>query len=639
MSENDLYIRFHINHDGESRPLKPFWSATGYANADFTVTPHFLRMYDYLSSFQGHLHYMRLHNILTLHGQGDRYLVEWDMPYGNREFAWDNRHNGDDQVVVRLENGQLQYNWKLVDQVYDVIIGHGMAPIVELVYLPSAIRKSEKEFFLPENYGVYGEVVKQFVSHCMERYGRDEVRGWYFEIWNEPDNEELWCKDPSSFLALYDYMEQAIHSVDSCLKTGGPATMQNPEGYEIFGRFLKHCAGEVNYCTGGYGTRLDFISVHCKGGHPTDFNPSIPVMFRSIEGYLDILKTYPQFQDTEFFNDESDIIWAGNKGVEDGSWFDFRNSHYAPGFVCKMVSLYCTKLLDQGVNLAIADSDNAHLQWEKSLFSGNRSQLTPLRSYPSKDMIKKPFFNAYVLLSRLGNQRLDVECHAAGNNEKFGLLATRNGRVGSYMVWNFEDGISDMYGRRSFELNIRDREALGTYYVAEYRIDQNHSNANSLWHEMGCPKEPSIEQIRKLRASDGLEPMGMPRAVNRDGKDFTLTLTLPQHGVSLLQIVPENMIPPEIIEHPKAEAEIGCCHNVQVFLRWKPSTEPDFFYYKIMRSVDRGEYEVLSDDIKLNTAIYVDMETEVGHSYSYIIMAVNYSGLCSGASETAVVKT
>lgn len=638
MAEFDPDICFCIDHGGKETLLRPFWSATGYANADFTPTPSFLRMYDYLSSFHGHLHYMRLHNILSLHGEGDRYFLELDLPYGNRCFAHDNRQNGDDKVVARMEDGTLRYNWDLVDQVYDVIVGHGMAPIVELVYLPKAIRKSEEEFFLPADYRLYGEMVRDFAAHCLERYGLEETRGWYFEIWNEPDNEAAWCRDPASFFALYDYMEHAVHSVDDRLRTGGPATMQGQEGYRIFEGFLKHCAGEVNYCTGGYGTRLDFVSVHCKGGQTTDFNPSSAVMFGSVERYLDILEQYPQFCDVEFFNDESDIIWAGSRGVEDASWFDFRNSHYAPGFVCKMISLYCTRVLDRGVNLTVADSDNAHLQWERSLFSGNRSQLTPLGRYPCTDVIKKPFFNAYVLLSKLGDRRLPVQCDGPGFNEKFGVLATRRGPVFSYMLWNFEDGISDMVGKRSFRLDIQNCGAVGSYYLLEYRIDQDHSNSNTLWHKLGCPKEPNLKQIRQLRDADGLEPMGDPQKITADSGELSLEAILPQHAVALFQLTPVSTEAPAAVGFVKAQWEEGCSGR-QIFLTWEPSRESDFFHYKVLRSVDGGHYETLSSSPALNTAVYVDMEVESGHRYSYRILAVNTSGIWGEPGKEAVVRT
>lgn len=622
---NNENVNIIIDHALPTTELKPFWSATGYANADFTYAEPFKRMYDYLSSFNGHLHFMRLHNILTLHGEGDNYFLNLDMTYGNRHFDFGNAHNGDDKLVTLLPDGTLNYNWNLVDSVYDIIVNHGMAPIVEMVYLPSAIRKSNEEFFIPKDYNIYAKVVRDFVLHCQKRYGAEALRSWYFEIWNEPENEAFWCKDPTSFFALYDYMENAIHGVDEHLRVGGPATMQNDVGYEIFDRFLRHCNDEVNFCTGTFGTRVDFVSVHCKGGQPTDFNPSTTVMFNSIGRYLDILESYPKFRDTEFFNDESDIIWAGSKGVKDASWFDFRNSHYAPGFVCKMVSLYCTKVKGRGINLAIADSDNAHLQWERSLFSGNRSQLTPLCEYPSTDLIKKPFFNCYTMLAKLGNKLFSARSDNDAFNEKFGVIATGQEGVLSYLVWNFEDGISDEYGERTIQVELKNLNVTGKYKLVEYRIDSCHSNANAVWRMLGKPNKPTIEQICQLRARENLEIIGDVKNIDFITDNYSLELNLPQHAVSLVLLVPNSLVPPAEVNEVSAVAEKGFNNNPQVFLKWTPNKELDFLYYRIMRKDDDAPYKTICDLTSLNTAVYVDMKVKNKHCYTYKIVSVNAS--------------
>ena len=87
----------------------------------------------------------------------------------------------------------------------------------------------------------------------------------------------------------------------------------------------------MNYKSGRFGTRIDFISVHCKAGYPKDTNPNTDVMFDWVKRYSALIKNYPEFNDVEFINDESDIVWDGNLGVWMKSWLNFRNTHYAPG--------------------------------------------------------------------------------------------------------------------------------------------------------------------------------------------------------------------------------------------------------------------------------------------------------------------
>ncbi len=635
MSQTHEKAAVSVDFSQPSKGLRPFWNATGYANADLTYVPAFRRMYDYLSSYHNHMKYMRLHNILTLHGQGDRFIEGWN---GNRLFEFGNRYNGDDKVVTIAADGNLQYDWSNVDRVYDIIVGHGMKPIAELVYLPTAIRKSAEEFYVPGDYRLYGQVIEAFVRHCMERYGLEEIRTWYFEIWNEPDNKPAWCEDPSTFLAMYDYAEHAVHSVDEKLRIGGPATMQFDEAYVLFERFLRHCDHELNYCTGKFGTRLDFISVHCKGGWKDSFCPSTDIMFSALRRYMDIIEKYPAFRGIEFFNDESDIVWSGNAGISRHSWLNFRNTHYAPGFVCKMVSRYCTEIADSGVNLAIVDSDNSHLQWETELFGGKRSQLTPLCSYPARDVLKKPFFNAYVLLARLGDRRWDARSESPDFGKKFGVLPTARGDVLSVMVWNFEDGMEEDVGARTVTLQLDGLKQGGSLRVAEYRIDALHSNSYTGWRAMGAPGDPTEDQIAALRNTADLE-LGAPvrDAVPEDGK-LTLELELPQHAVSLVLIAPQNGNAPAAVRGLSAQPEQGYRGNKQVFLKWTPSTEPDFLYYRVLRAKNGGEFEIISDRLSLNTATFVDMDVKEGDRCIYCVRAVNLSMMCAASGEEAVAE-
>ena len=239
------------------------------------------------------------------------------------------------------EAGELKFDWSVVDRVYDIMLQHQMRPIVETISVPVCIRKNSEQRFIPGDYKKWGQVLKAFTQHLQERYGAEEIEKWYFEIWNEPDNYKPWTTDSSTFLALYDFMEDAVHSVNPRLKVGGPAVKQGPAGVKIFREFLNHCRDGLNYATGKFGTRVDFISVHCKGGWPNTYCPSMEFMFNPLKEYMEIVKEYPEYKDIEFFNDESDILCEGSQGIWKESWLNFRNTHYFPGFVCKMVDTYC----------------------------------------------------------------------------------------------------------------------------------------------------------------------------------------------------------------------------------------------------------------------------------------------------------
>lgn len=632
----DKTIRITVAADKPSKPLKPFFSATGYVNVDFTLTAASGRMYDHFSSFHNHFRYIRMHNTLTAHGQRDRYLLEGGRDFGN---PGDMRPETADTVVTVEEAGKLRFDWTVLDQAYDRVVAEGIKLIVETDFLPSCLRRSAELWYIPKDYTLWEQTIRSFVSHLQGRYGSKEIEQWYFEIWNEPDIFPAWKEDPQSFFALYDYMEQAVHSINPRLKVGGPAVTQFEAGVELFGAFLQHCSSGVNYASGQVGSRIDFLSVHCKGGTLEDTNPSTQKIFASLEEFRQVLDGYPRFKNLEFFNDESGIVWGGNRGTEDHSWLNFRNTHYSAGFVCKLVDQYCRRVQDDWrLNLGMMDIDNCQLQWEKSLFSGHRSQLTPLFRYPSKDLIRKSVFNAYVLLSRLGSERLRVSCSDPGFGSKYGCLATRGDKSLSVMVWNFEDGIENGVNPRRFLLRIRATSSAGRYKLIHYRIDNLHSNAYHVWSELGKPPRPDPEQIRALRDAEGLALL-TPVADTPLKDSLSIRLELPMHGVSLLQLVPESTKAPEAPSWIRGGAETGAWGNPQVFLKWKPNAEADFLHYRLWRK-QSGEdaFQIICDDSSLNISVYIDMGVEKEKSYRYRLQAVNASGVVSSYSEELAVS-
>ena len=364
-------------------------------------------------------------------------------------------------------------------------------------------------------------------------------------------------------------------------------------------------------------------------------------MFSAVRSFLEILKTFPELKGTEFFNDESDLAWNGNAGIWKESWLNFRNTHYFPGFVCKMVSLYCRIAEDQyGVRLAIVDSDNCHLQWEKFLFSGNRSQFTPLVKYPSTDIIRKPMFNAYHLMSRLGRRRFVSVCGAEGFARKFGMLATlKDSDSAAVMVWNFEDGIDDDVNSRTIEVRLTGLPFKGTYRLLHYRIDREHSSSYTIWKNLGSPASPTTEQIKRIREREGLETMSPPRTLEITG-EFTMELFMPMHSVSLLLLLPENHEAPAVPTELQAVFETGNASHPQVFLTWKPNDESDFYYYRIWRKAGRERrFTQLCTRESLNTAVYTDMDIRNGHEYVYRIQSVNATLSESGMSEECRIAT
>jgi len=96
------------------------------------------------------------------------------------------------QTIIRNRAGQVVTNWRLVDAAYDALLDLGLRPFVELGFMPSALASGTQSVFYyranvtpPADYEAWRQFITALVSHWRDRYGAEEIRRWYFEVWNE----------------------------------------------------------------------------------------------------------------------------------------------------------------------------------------------------------------------------------------------------------------------------------------------------------------------------------------------------------------------------------------------------------------------------------------------------------------------
>ena len=124
-----------------------------------------------------------------------------------------------------------RYDWTNVDRVYDALLAAGLKPFVELGFMPEPLASGPQTIFYyrgnttpPKSYAAWGELVGALTRHLTHRYGREQVRSWYFEVWNEPNLDMFWHGSQADYFRLYDVSVRAVKAVDAGYRVGGPAT-------------------------------------------------------------------------------------------------------------------------------------------------------------------------------------------------------------------------------------------------------------------------------------------------------------------------------------------------------------------------------------------------------------------------------
>ena len=138
--------------------------------------------------------------------------------------------------------------------------------------------------------------------------------------------------------------------------------------------------------------------------------------------------------------------------------------------------------------------------------------------------IPKASFNAFALLHRLGTDRITIDSDS--------VLATRR-EDGALVIaaWNYAPPGESLAVR---ELTLQLTSLGATRYASIFRLDDEHGSALTAWEAMGKPNFPSREQQQLLREAGRL-PAPEIRQLGA-GDPASLTLTLPPHGLALIEI-------------------------------------------------------------------------------------------------------
>jgi xylan 1,4-beta-xylosidase len=171
----------------------------------------------------------------------------------------------DDMGVYTEPRGRPEYNWQYIDQLYDALLALHIRPFVELSFMPSALASGSKTIFWwkanvtpPKDYLKWEMLIRGLTRHLTDRYGTNEVKQWYFEVWNEADYPGFWGpRNPTNamneYLEFYAQTARQVKFVNPDYRVGGPAGSQTVWIQPL-----------IEYCSGN-NLPLDFISFHTYG--------------------------------------------------------------------------------------------------------------------------------------------------------------------------------------------------------------------------------------------------------------------------------------------------------------------------------------------------------------------------------------
>jgi len=160
--------------------------------------------------------------------------------------------------------------------------------------------------------------------------------------------------------------------------------------------------------------------------------------------------------------------------------------------------------------------------------------------------VDKPVLNVFRMMGLMGGERIEAASDSAttldtvlasGVRAKpdIGALATRRASAASILVWNYHDD-DIAVPPTPVAVHITGLPSSTRPLLQHYRIDDEHSNAFTIWKKMGAPQNPTAEQYAQLEPSGQLALLESPRWLRSVAGALDIQFQLPRQGVSLLEI-------------------------------------------------------------------------------------------------------
>jgi xylan 1,4-beta-xylosidase len=535
----DRKVSIQVDPSKQVGEMKPFWSFFGYDEPNYTTRKYGKKLLTELQQLSPTIVYVRAHNLLTSKGNS----VGPDLKWGYTDAYKEDK------------KGKPIYNWTVVDSIIDTYIERGMKPLMEIGFMPKDLSSKPEPYehtwskggnlwtgwtYPPKDYNKWRELVYQWVKHSIERYGKEEVLTWLWEVWNEPDIQ-YWSGTFEEYCKLYDFAADGLKRACPECTIGGPHTTspRSDKAYKYLTDFIEHCLRGKNYATGKTGTPLQYIGFHAKGspefvdGH---IRMNMGAQLKDIQRGFEAVNSFPDLKTVPIIVGECDPEGCAACSEKRDPKYGYRNgTMYSSYTAASFARIY--ELMDKyKVNLQGVVSWSFEFE-DQEWFAGFRDLAT--------HGVDKPVLNVFRMFGMMKGQRVSVASDGGLNvndiisegvrkGNDVHAIASKDQHSISVMVWNYhDDNIANPPSPIDLTISgINEKKVL----VHHYRVDHEFSNSFEAWKAMGKPHEVVGEQYRALEWSGQLQLYTSPQWMEAADGNTVLKFDLPRQGVSLIQL-------------------------------------------------------------------------------------------------------
>jgi len=433
-------------------------------------------------------------------------------------------------IYKENRNGNPEYNYMYVDALFDYLLSIGIKPFVELGFMPNALASGKETIFWwrgnvtpPKDYDKWAALVKNITEHFTERYGADEVKTWYFEVWNEPNlSPGFWTGTQEEYFKLFQYSVKAIKSVNPAYRVGGPGTAGAAWEPEM-----------IEFCVNN-NVPIDFVSTHSYGvnqGYLDEYGNSGTVLAPqefAVSG--DVLRSRKEITNSSKPGLELHYTeWSASYTPSD----PIHDSYHEAAYVLQKLK-------------QVGDAAQSMSYWVfTDIFEESSPRFTPFHGgfgMLNTQGINKPVFYAYQFLNKLGKTELL-------NGDKMSWVCKDEKGNIQVLVYDFTYTLPDSVNNQVYfirDLPSKEKGKLkiniasipeGNYSLEVYKVGYRCNDAYTSYFDLGRPNQLTKLQVEQIKLHNSGAPILAEILKVGEGSVFSKELDIRENDVYFLNLI------------------------------------------------------------------------------------------------------
>jgi xylan 1,4-beta-xylosidase len=378
----------------------------------------------------------------------------------------------------------------------------------------------------PRDMQKWADFIRAFTLHVQERYGHDEVKTWYFEVWNEPEPRRLLGRHAAAVFRSLRRVGPRRQECVARIQSRWPGHGRLRLGAGVYSILPDERRAVDFVSTHTYGVESGYLDETATHGTALSRNPN------SVFGEVKMVRQ--QIAESAFPKLELHFTeWSSSYTPAD----PFHDSYHSAAYILDKLK-NCEDAAQSMSYWTFTDIfEEPGPRWEA--FHGGFG----LMNYQD---IKKSAYFAYQFLNRLGATELR-------NSDRSSWICTDKGAGVQALIWDFTNTfpgtnmINQVYYKRDLPAQPQGKVTLnlanvprGKYTLETYKAGYRVNDAYATYRDLGAPHQLTKAQVAEIKSKNNGAPLETRTVkIGRDGK-FTQQFDLRENDAVLITLKPQR---------------------------------------------------------------------------------------------------